>query len=141
MDYSGLILGILGLVFGGGVTWLFTIRAMKRKANGEAFQTEVEAFKSAQVGYIQAIEDFKKINVETREDRDHFKEDRDLLRKENEEMRTKYKEMEDAMLQQKRDIARLERRIDGFTPFLCSVAGCTRRKKVVLEENDTDEST
>lgn len=137
MNVFDVITTMATIILGGG--WFIYYRANKRKANGEATQSEAEGWRSMQEVYQKTIEDMKIINEDARQDRDHFKESRNALRAENEEMRKKYKEVEEQIMQQKKDIARLGRRIDGIAPFLCGVVGCQRRKKVDISDNDIDE--
>lgn len=133
---------IVTIFLGGG--WFLHWRASRRKANGEAKQTEAQANKEAQEYYNKTLEDVNKTLGEVRAERDHYKDERNELRKENHEMRAKYIEIEERMtqmdLQYKRDISRLGRRIDVLSPFLCGVAGCMHRKKVSLMENIDDDS-
>ena len=67
-----------------------------------------------------------------------------LFRSENREMQKKYRELEEQVTQidinYKRDVARLGRRLDCLSPFLCGVAGCMHRKKVSLMEDIDDNS-
>ena len=127
---------------GGG--WFLHWRASRRKANGEAKQTEAQANKEAQEYYNTTLADVNRTLNEVRAERDHYKDERNELRKENHDMRTKYIEIEERMtkmdLNYKRDISRLGRRIDVLSPFLCGVAGCLHRKKVSLIENIDDNS-
>lgn len=127
---------------GGG--WFLHWRASRRKANGEAKQTEAQANKEAQEYYNTTLADVNRTLNEVRAERDHYKDERNELRKENHDMRTKYIEIEEKMtkidLNYKRDISRLGRRIDVLSPFLCGVAGCMHRKKVSLMENIDDNS-
>lgn len=130
MDWSGFILGLLGLVTGGGLTWLFTINAAKRKANGEATQVEVDAWKSMQDVYQQTIADLNKYCEDIRIDRTHLREDRDLLRRSNDELQSKLQTMEDEILDLKRTVAKQGRKIEALLPFTCAVVGCTNRTNV-----------
>lgn len=130
MDWSGFILGLLGLVAGGGLTWLFTINAAKRKANGEATQVEVDAWKSMQDVYQQTIADLNKYCEDIRVDRTHLREDRDLLRQSNDELQSKLQAMEDEILDLKRTVAKQGRKIEALLPFTCAVVGCTNRTNV-----------
>lgn len=127
---------------GGG--WFLHWRASRRKANGEAKQTEAQANKEAQEYYNTTLADVNKTLEEVRAERDHYKDERNEERKTNHELRQKYIEIEDRMnqmdLSYKRDISRLGRRIDVLSPFLCGVAGCMHRKKVSLMENIDDNS-
>lgn len=127
---------------GGG--WFLHWRASRRKANGEAKQTEAQANKEAQEYYNTTLADVNKTLAEVRDERDHYRDERNEERKSNHELRQKYIEIEERMnqmdLSYKRDISRLGRRIDVLSPFLCGVAGCMHRKKVSLMENIDDNS-
>ena len=141
-EIYSLINTLMTIVLGGG--WFLHWRASRRKANGEAKQTEAQANKEAQEYYNTTLADVNRTLSEVRAERDHYKDERNELRKENHEMRSKYIEIEERMTQMdlnyKRDISRLGRRIDVLSPFLCGVAGCMHRKKVSLMENIDDDS-
>ena len=130
------------LFLGGG--WFLHWRASRRKANGEAKQTEAQANKEAQEYYNTTLADVNKTLAEVRAERDHYRDERNEERKSNHELRQKYIEIEERMnqmdLSYKREISRLGRRIDVLSPFLCGVAGCMHRKKVSLMENIDDNS-
>ena len=142
MEIYNIINTIVTVFLGGG--WFLHWRASRRKANGEATQTEAQANKEAQEYYNTTLADVNRTLNDVRAERDHYKDERNELRKENHEMRTKYIEIEERMtkmdLNYKRDISRLGRRIDILSPFLCGVAGCMHRKKVSLMENIDDNS-
>jgi predicted nuclease with TOPRIM domain len=142
MEIYNIINTLVTVFLGGG--WFLHWRASRRKANGEAKQTEAQANKEAQEYYNTTLADVNRTLNEVRAERDHYKDERNELRKENHEMRTKYIEIEDKMtkmdINYKRDISRLGRRIDVLSPFLCGVAGCMHRKKVSLMENIDDNS-
>ena len=142
MEIYNIINTLVTVFLGGG--WFLHWRASRRKANGEAKQTEAQANKEAQEYYNTTLADVNRTLNEVRAERDHYKDERNELRKENHEMRTKYIEIEEKMtkmdLNYKRDISRLGRRIDVLSPFLCGVAGCLHRKKVSLMENIDDNS-
>ena len=142
MEIYNIINTIVTVFLGGG--WFLHWRASRRKANGEAKQTEAQANKEAQEYYNTTLADVNRTLNDVRAERDHYKDERNELRKENHDMRTKYIEIEERMtkmdLNYKRDISRLGRRIDILSPFLCGVAGCMHRKKVSLMENIDDNS-
>ena len=142
MEIYNIINTLITVFFGGG--WFLHWRASRRKANGDAKQTEAQANKEAQEYYNTTLADVNRTLNEVRAERDHYKDERNELRKENHDMRTKYIEIEERMtkmdLNYKRDISRLGRRIDILSPFLCGVAGCMHRKKVSLMENIDDNS-
>jgi hypothetical protein len=143
MEIYNTINTLVTVFLGGG--WFLHWRASRRKANGEAKQTEAQANKEAQEYYNTTLADVNRTLNEVRAERDQYKDERDDLRKGNHEMRTKYIELEEKMtkmdLNYKRDISRLGRRIDVLSPFLCGVAGCLHRKKVSLMENIDDNSS
>ena len=142
MEIYSIINIFVTLFLGGG--WFLHWRASRRKANGEAKQTEAQANKEAQEYYNTTLADVNKTLSEVRAERDHYKDERNEERKSNHELRQKYIEIEERMnqmdLNYKRDISRLGRRIDVLSPFLCGVAGCMHRKKVSLMENIDDNS-
>lgn len=139
MNWFDVLLSLLGIIFGGGVTWLFTVNSMKKKADGEATQSQAEGWKSMQDVYQQTIEDMKGYSEDIRRDRDILRGERNELRKENDEMRKKYVEMEDTINDLKNAIAEQGRKIELLSPFLCGIAGCLKRKKVTIEEADDDD--
>ena len=142
MEIYNIINTLVTVFLGGG--WFLHWRASRRKANGDAKQTEAQANKEAQEYYNTTLADVNRTLNEVRAERDHYKDERNELRKENHDIRTKYIEIEERMtkmdLNYKRDISRLGRRIDILSPFLCGVAGCLHRKKVSLMENIDDNS-
>lgn len=142
MEIYNIINTLVTVFFGGG--WFLHWKASRRKANGDAKQTEAQANKEAQEYYNTTLADVNRTLNEVRAERDHYKDERNELRKENHDMRTKYIEIEERMtkmdLNYKRDISRLGRRIDILSPFLCGVAGCMHRKKVSLMKNIDDNS-
>ena len=142
MEIYSIINTFVTLFLGGG--WFLHWRASRRKANGEAKQTEAQANKEAQEYYNTTLADVNKTLAEVRAERDHYRDERNEERKSNHELWQKYIEIEERMnqmdLSYKRDISRLGRRIDVLSPFLCGVAGCMHRKKVSLMENIDDNS-
>lgn len=132
MNWFDVLLSLLGIIFGGGVTWLFTVNSMRKKADAEAMA-------AVQDVYQQAIEDMKGYSDDIRRDRDELRGERNELRKENEEMRKKYVEMEDTINDLKNAIAEQGRKIALLSPFLCGIAGCLKRKKVTIEDEDDDD--
>ena len=127
------LLALATLVLGTG--WLFTYRAFKRKANGEATQVEADGWAKQQEVYQKTIEDMQGICDRIREDRNHLRDDRNMLREDNDEMRKKYKTMEEQMDKMQQEIIRLERMIEGLTPLLCGSPTCLKRIKVDVEGN------
>lgn len=142
-EYLSVITSLLTIVAGGG--WFVSYRASKRKAMGDARQSEAEANKIAQEYYNKTLEDANNTIQEVRAERDHYKDDRNALRTENEEMRKKYTQLEEQLanitIEYKNDIAKLSRRIDVLSPFLCGIVGCMRRNTVEITEDDTNEKS
>lgn len=142
MEVYSIINTVVSVFLGGG--WFLHWRASRRKANGEAKQTEAQANKEAQEYYNTTLADVNRTLKEVRAERDNFKEECNDLRAENNEMRKKYNEIEERMdkieREYKEKISRLGRRIDVLSPFLCGVAGCLHRRKVSLMEDISDDS-
>ena len=132
-----LFLGILTVIAGGG--WFVNWRATRRRSDAEATQQEAVGWKAMQEVYEKHFEDMQLITDSVREDRDRLYKDKESLYKENREWKTKYEAMENQIMDLKRDIARLGRRLEVVLPFTCGVAGCTKRKIVELTENSTEE--
>lgn len=133
MGWMEFILGVATLVLGTG--WLFTYRAYRRKANGEASQAEAEGWKAMQDLYQETINDFKGYFEDMRAERD-------TLKRENSEMRERYKRVEDEILVLKKQLSRQGRKLEALSPFLCGVVGCVNRKRVNLNtlasDNESD---
>lgn len=129
MDVYSIINTIITIILGGG--WFIYYNANKRKANGEASQAEADGWKAMQDLYQQTIADFKEYSEDMRTERI-------VLKKENSEMYVKYKKLDEELSQLRRLVSRQGRRIDAMQPFLCSVAGCVRRQKVILTDEIDD---
>lgn len=133
MEIYSILNTVITLFLGGG--WFLHWRATKKKVNGEAVQAEAEGWKSMQDLYQQTIEDFKVYSEDMRQERS-------VLKKENSEMREKYKQLDDEIIVLKRQLSRQGRKIDALSPFLCSVVGCLKRRKVNIaalpSEEDAD---
>lgn len=129
---------LVTIFLGGG--WFLHWRASRRKAEGEAMQTEAQANKEAQEYYNTTLADVNRTLNEVRQERDHYKNERDELQNENHEMRSKYIAIEEKLtnidLANKREIARLGRRISVLSPFLCGTIGCMNRQKANIMDNN-----
>ena len=121
MDIYSIINTIVTIFLGGG--WFIYYRANKKKAEGEAVQSEAEGWKGMQELYQKTIADFDGYCEDMRKERS-------VLKTENNEMREKYKKMDDEILGLKRQISRQGRKIEALSPFLCNVVGCLNRKRV-----------
>lgn len=119
------ILGVLTMVAGGG--WFVNWKA-------KATQEEAAGWKAMQEVYEKHFEDMQLITDNVREDRNNLLEDKKNLYNENQELRKKYIDTETQIMELKRDIARLGRRLEVVLPFTCGVAGCTLRKMVKMQD-------
>jgi hypothetical protein len=134
MDIYSIINTIVTIILGGG--WFIYYKANKRKADGEATQSEAEGWKAMQDLYQQTIADFKSYSEDMRTERT-------VLKKENSEMQEKYKRLDEEIIQLRRLLSRQGRKIDAMSPFLCSVVGCLKRQKVNIAtlQNDDDSAS
>lgn len=133
------IISLAGLFIGGGGGAFFTWRYMRRKAKAEAQTEEVNMAKAVQDSYQQMLqdketdlEDRKKVIVELREERDHYKNDRN-------ELRDRVGKMEDTMLELKREVARNGRMVEIMRHILCYDMKCKKRVRVQVSECEAAE--
>lgn len=137
MTYE-IIIALIGALTGGGLTGFFQWRANRRKANGEATQTEADAMKSLQDVYQQALEDQQSYIVKLRETRDHIVADREEMRRENNDLRKRINDTDEKVRQLERDVARNGRMVESLRPFLCGRIGCKDRIKVDLGSSEVE---
>lgn len=141
MDWISIVTTITTLFAGGG--WFIYYKANKRKANGDAAQSEAEGWAKMQEVYQEHIKDMSEITQKVREERDTlFNENKELRQKCN-ELEEKILEIEKKYNKQLRDLrnemARQGRKLEAILPFACGVAGCQNRKKVeIQDQSDTD---
>lgn len=136
--FESIIIALLSALTGGGLTGIFYWRANRRKANGEATQTEADAMKSVQDVYQQTLADQQTYISQLRDTRDHLINDRDEMRRENNELRKRLNDMDEKVRQLERDVARNGRMVAALRPFLCGRLECPNRTAVDL--GHTDES-
>jgi len=126
------LLSILGLLLGGGGGAFFTWRYMRRKAKAEAEQAEVDAAKDEQGYYQQIIEDVAK-------DRDYYKQERDELRSRMDSLARSFMdwriEADNDRSEMKLKIARLGRKVDAMSPFICARPHCQDRVFAMVSED------
>ena len=133
MDIYSIINTIVTVFLGGG--WFIYYKSNKKKAEGEAVQSETEGWKGMQELYQKTIADFDGYCEDMRNERK-------VLKDENTEMRERYKKMDDEILALKRKISRQGRKIEVLSPFLCNVVGCMNRRRVnVGSMQDDDENS
>ena len=148
MGWMEFLLALATLILGTG--WLFTYRAYKRKANGEATQVEADGWKAQQDVYQQTIEDLKESCEYIKQDRNLLREENTALRAETEEWRSKYRELEEQFAEFKKqqinemntmraELAKMGRKLEGVLPFTCGLAGCARRTRVEIQDQTTVE--
>ena len=133
-----LIIAILIAVTGGGLTGLFYWRASRRKANGEAAQTEAEAMKSIQQVYQQALDDQQRYIVKLQDTRDHLVHDREEMRRENNELRRRLNEMDEKVRKLERDVERNKKIMESMKHLLCGRIACPNRVNVDLGSSSDD---
>lgn len=129
-EIYSLINTLITIFLGGG--WFLHWRASRKKAHGEAVQSEAEGWKGMQELYQKTIADFDGYCEDMRKERG-------ILKAENSEMREKYKKMDDEILGLKRQISRQGRKIEALSPFLCNVVGCLNRKRVNVGSIQSDD--
>lgn len=126
MTYD-ILTNILTLLFGGGIGWLINWRANKRKANGEAAQTEAEAMKSVQDVYQQALADQQTYIDKLKETRDRLIDRSAEVLKENEELRKRMNAMDGKLSQLQEEVSRNRQLASAMRVWLCGRVGCTKR--------------
>lgn len=107
------ITSILTLICGGG--WFVNWRANKRKANGEATESEANGWAKQQEVYQRTISDLKGTCEYIANDRNLLREENQKLREENNELRNKIMEMENTIFDLKKEVSRLGRRLAAIS--------------------------
>lgn len=130
MEIYSIITTVLTLIAGGG--WFIFYRENKKIKAGEATSSEAKGWQDMQDLYQKTIEDFKGYSEDMRQERA-------VLKKENSELYERYKKLDEEMIQIKRRLSRQGRKIEALSPFLCSVVGCMKRKRVNLGALQTDD--
>ena len=120
MEIYSVITTIVTLITGGG--WFIYYRANKRKANGEATQSEAEGWKKQQEVYESTIESQRTWYNRLKDDFNAVVDENSRLRKENEELRkenqllrARINELESQFNDMRRDLARQGRRIEALS--------------------------
>lgn len=132
-----IFIALISAIASGSLTGLFAWRASRRKAEGEATQTEADAMKSVQDVYQQALADQQAYIEKLKETRDHLIDDREEMRRENNELRQRLNEMDEKVQQLQRQVARNGRMVESLRPFLCGRLNCPTRTAVDLGLTDT----
>lgn len=112
MDIYSIINTIVTIFLGGG--WFIYYKSNKKKAEGEAVQSEASGWESQQRVYQHTIEDLEKSCEFIRKDRDLLRKENEELRKENMALRKRIGELEDKILELQKDVARNGRRIEAI---------------------------
>ena len=134
-----IFIALIGALTGGGLTSVFYWRANRRKAEGEAKQTEADAMKSVQDVYQQALADQQKYITQLRETRDNLVADREEMRRENNELRKRLNDMDDKVRKLEKEIDRNAKMIISLRPFLCGRLDCHDRISVELSNDENGE--
>lgn len=142
MDWFSIITTITTLFAGGG--WFIYYKANKRKANGDAAQSEAEGWAKMQEVYQEHIKDMSEITQKVRDERDVLLDENKELRKKCNELEEKIleveKKYEKQMRELRKEMARQGRKLEAILPFACGVAGCPKRKKVEIQnQGDTED--
>lgn len=114
------IIPILTLLAGGGLGWIFTLTATRKKADAEAMA-------SVQDVYQQAIDDINGYCNTLRNDRNELRADRDEMRMKNKELEKKVEALQGEINAVNKEMSILRRDVDALRPFLCSRPTCDRR--------------
>lgn len=112
MDIYSIINTIVTIVLGGG--WFIYYKSNKKKAEGEAVQSEASGWEAQQHVYQHTIEDLENSCNFIRTDRDLLRKENEELRKENMALRKRIGELEDKILELQKDVARNGRRIEAI---------------------------
>lgn len=118
---------IIGFISGGGLVAVLTLPSLRRKASGEAAQTEADAFRSLQDVYQQTVTDLNTYIEDIRADRNHLRKDRDEMRAENEELRNRQNEVDERIRQLEDAVADNARKVEAMRPFICAKLDCPMR--------------
>lgn len=130
IDMQEYVIPILTLLCGGGLGWLFTLRATRKKA-------DADAMKCVQDVYQQTIDDLNKYVSDIRTDRNALRKDRDEMRDENKRLQDKLDKLENDIRDLRNVVARNSRKVDAMRPLVCLKAPtCTMRAdiNIVTEE-------
>lgn len=111
-EIYSIISTVITLILGGG--WFIHWRAGKRKANGEAAQAEADGWAKQQEVYQKTIEAQQTYYERLKNDFNVVVEENSKLRKENNELREKVYTLETVVLDLKKEISRLGRRVDAL---------------------------
>ena len=122
------IIPIISLLAGGGLGWIFTLTATRKKADAEAMA-------SVQDVYQQAINDLNGYCDTLRKDRNELRADRDEMRLKNKELEEKVEGLQKDIQNLRIEIANCEAMIKGLTPRTCYVVDCPSRIHTPLAES------
>lgn len=112
MEWYSVLTTIISLIAGGG--WFIYYRANKRKANGEATQSEAEGWRKQQEVYESTIESQQNWYNKLKDDFNVVIEENSRLRRENNELRAKITEMENVIFELRKEQERQGRRLDAL---------------------------
>lgn len=114
IDYTAIILAIIGLVSGGAFTHLFTVKSVKKKAEAEAMQAVQDAYQET---ITDLREDKKLLKVEKTELQEAIKEFNSLVN-----------ELKNQVQKNTADIEQMKRNEAKLRKHSCIVADCKLRQ-------------
>ena len=124
MEIYGIITTVLTIVLGGG--WFIFYKANKRKANGEATQSEADGWRKQQEVYHNTIDELKASCEYIANDRNVLRDENTQLRKENTELRQTVIKLQNMVLELKSEVSRLGRRVEAISEKKKSVKKTTK---------------
>lgn len=134
------IIGLAGIVFGGGVTWLVFWRQERMKMDGEAKQSQaqaqqmaLEAVKSLQDVYDRTISRLNTDREELQTYVTELKDDRRQLMKEREELLARIDKTDAVVRTLQDEVSKNRRAVEALRPFVCGRLDCAKRVNVVTE--------
>lgn len=126
------LLGLAGIIFGGGVSWLVFFRQSKNKADGEAKQAQAQAQQMA----LEAVKTLQEVYDRTisrlNTDRDELQGYVTKLKDEREELLARIDKTEAVVRNLQDEVSSNRRAVEALRPFLCYDLTC--RKRVRKEE-------
>lgn len=111
-EIYSIISTVITIVLGGG--WFVYYRANKRKADGEATQSEADGWAKQQQVYQNTIKDLTESCEYIKQDRNLLREENTQLRKENNEYRMKINELEKTIFEMRKELSRQGRMIQAI---------------------------
>lgn len=106
----------------GGLTWIATLKFVRRQANADAM-------KSVQDVYQELVEDIKKDREELRDETKTLHDSYEEKTRELGESVKRITELEKRVATNKRKIAAQDEQIQAMSPLVCTVLSCPNRRR------------